>query len=170
LVSLSQRLDLIQAKGSRPHRSNAHQQGASRSDRRHSGNGKNLAALAHGRSSRRCGFSRASASLSATRLRRCRALPNLAFARRRSISSIGKCLLRTRHDEQHETDIEIVLERFGRAVRAYIDQAAEVRDAGTVNVLSDLSRKVDTQLGSPRPNSCDDCRLIPIVRPVHPRV
>ena len=40
----------------------------------------------------------------------------------------------------------MVLARFGRAVRADIDQAAKVGDAGTVNVLSDVSRKVDTQL------------------------
>jgi starvation-inducible DNA-binding protein len=53
---------------------------------------------------------------------------------------------RTRRGEQHETAIRMVLARFGRAVRDDIDQAAEVGDAGTVNVLSDVSRKVDTQL------------------------
>jgi starvation-inducible DNA-binding protein len=61
-------------------------------------------------------------------------------------SSTGKYPLRTRRGEQHETAIRMVLARFGRAVRADIDQAAEVGDAGTVNVLSDVSRKVDTQL------------------------
>lgn len=84
-------------------------------------------------------------------------------------SLIGKYPLRTRRGDQHETVIGIVLERFGRAVRADIDQAAEAGDAGTVNVLSDVSRKVDTQLWVAAASPCDDSRPIPIVRAVHPR-
>jgi starvation-inducible DNA-binding protein len=61
-------------------------------------------------------------------------------------SSLGRYPLRTSSGEQHETAFRMVLARFGRAVRADIDQAAELGDADTVDVLSGLSRKIDTQL------------------------
>jgi starvation-inducible DNA-binding protein len=59
---------------------------------------------------------------------------------------VGRYPLRTGRGEQCETAVRIVLARFGRAVRADIDQAAEFGDAVTVDVLSGVSRKVDTQL------------------------
>jgi starvation-inducible DNA-binding protein len=61
-------------------------------------------------------------------------------------SLVGRYPLRTGRGEQYETAVRIVLARFGRAVRADIDQAAEFGDAVTVDVLSGVSRKVDTQL------------------------
>jgi starvation-inducible DNA-binding protein len=50
--------------------------------------------------------------------------------------------LRSSRGEQLETAIRMVLARFSRAVRADIDQAAELGDATTVDVLGG----VDTQL------------------------
>ena len=45
-----------------------------------------------------------------------------------------------------EAALRIVLAQFGGAVRADIEQAAEFGDADTVDVLSGVSRKVETQL------------------------
>jgi len=61
-------------------------------------------------------------------------------------SLVGRYPLRTGRGEQCETAVRMVLARFGRAVRADIDQAAEFGDAVTVDVLNGVSRKVDTQL------------------------
>ena len=61
-------------------------------------------------------------------------------------SSLGRYPLRTGRGEQYETAVRMVLARFGRAVRADIEQAAEFGDADTVDVLSGVSRKVETQL------------------------
>jgi starvation-inducible DNA-binding protein len=52
-------------------------------------------------------------------------------------SLVGRYPLRTGRGEQCETAVRMVLARFGRAVRADIDQAAEFGDAVTVDVLSD---------------------------------
>ena len=61
-------------------------------------------------------------------------------------SSAGRYPLRTNSGEQHDKVVRAVLARFGKALRADIDQAAALGDAGTVDVLSGLARKVDTQL------------------------
>jgi len=61
-------------------------------------------------------------------------------------SLVGRYPLRTGRGEQCETAVRMVLARFGRAVRADIDQATEFGDAVTVDVLNGVSRKVDTQL------------------------
>jgi starvation-inducible DNA-binding protein len=59
---------------------------------------------------------------------------------------LGRYPLQASGGEQYETALRIVLTRFGRAVRADIEQAAEFGDADTVDVLSGVSRKVETQL------------------------
>ncbi len=60
--------------------------------------------------------------------------------------SLGRYPLQASCGEQYETALRIVLARFGRAVRADIEQAAEFGDADTIDVLSGVSRKVETQL------------------------
>jgi starvation-inducible DNA-binding protein len=81
--------------------------------------------------------------------RRISALSGVAESRVRARalkSLVGRYPLRTGRSEQYETAVRMVLARFGRAVRADIDQVAEFGDADTVDVLSGVSRKVDTQL------------------------
>jgi starvation-inducible DNA-binding protein len=81
--------------------------------------------------------------------RRIAALSGVAESRVRAKalkSLVGRYPLRTGRGEQYETAVRMVLAQFGRAVRADIDRAAELGDAVTVDVLSGISRKVDTQL------------------------
>ena len=60
--------------------------------------------------------------------------------------SLGRYPLHAHAGEQHDKIIRNALGRMGKRVRADIDQAAALGDADTVDVLSVISRKIDTQL------------------------
>ena len=60
--------------------------------------------------------------------------------------SLGRYPLNIRTVEPHEKIVSRVLARFSRRVRAHVDQATELGDAGTADVLSDISRRLETQL------------------------
>ena len=61
--------------------------------------------------------------------------------------------------EHHEKIVRPVLARFSRRVRADVDQAAELGDAETADALSDISRRLETQLV--------DCRRPALLTIVH---
>ena len=54
--------------------------------------------------------------------------------------------LNIRTGEPHEEIVRPVLARFSRRVRAHVDQATELGDAATADVLNDISRRLETQL------------------------
>lgn len=54
--------------------------------------------------------------------------------------------LETRNGEDHLRAVAAVLGQFGKAVRSDIDRAAAIPDAGTADVLTEVSRSVDQQL------------------------
>jgi starvation-inducible DNA-binding protein len=60
--------------------------------------------------------------------------------------SPGRYPLNMRAGEHHEKNVRGVLARFSRRVRADVDQAAELGDAGTAHVLSNISRRLEIQL------------------------
>ena len=60
--------------------------------------------------------------------------------------SLGRYPLNTCTGEYHEKIVGRVVARFFRRVRADVDRAAELGDAGTADVLRDISRRLETQL------------------------
>src|SRR5262245_57719385 len=77
-------------------------------------------------------------------------------------SSLGQYPLQVRAGEPHQKTVRKLLARFGKKVRANIEQASTLGDVGTVDVLSLIARKVETQLWSPTPASCDGRQSFPI--------
>ena len=62
----------------------------------------------------------------------------------------GQYPLEERVPGQHEKSVRMAMARFARAVRADIDHAVRRGDANTADVLGEVSRKVDSQLGMGR--------------------
>ena len=60
--------------------------------------------------------------------------------------SPGRYPLNLPAGEHHEKIVRRVLARFSRRVCADVDRAAELGDAGTADVLGDISRRLETQL------------------------
>jgi starvation-inducible DNA-binding protein len=60
--------------------------------------------------------------------------------------SPGRYPLNMPTGEDREKIVRLVLARFFKRVRADVDRAAEIGDAGTADVLSDISRRLETQL------------------------
>jgi len=61
-------------------------------------------------------------------------------------SSFGQYPLQARAGEQHQKTVRNLLARFGKKVRADVEQASALGDVGTVDVLRLIARKVETQL------------------------
>ena len=61
-------------------------------------------------------------------------------------SQLYEYSLETKGGEAHLKAVAAVLAQFGKAVRADIDQAAEIGDAATADVFTEIAREVDKQL------------------------
>jgi starvation-inducible DNA-binding protein len=61
-------------------------------------------------------------------------------------SSLYEYALETRAGEDHLKAVAAVLAQFGKALRSAIDQAAELGDADTADVFTEVSRATDKQL------------------------
>lgn len=61
-------------------------------------------------------------------------------------SNLYEYSLETKAGEDHLKALAAVLAQFGKAVRADIDRAAELGDASTADVFTEISRETDKQL------------------------
>jgi starvation-inducible DNA-binding protein len=61
-------------------------------------------------------------------------------------TSLYEYALETHGGQDHLRALAAVLAQFGGALRADIDRAAALPDAGTADVLTEVSRETDTQL------------------------
>lgn len=61
-------------------------------------------------------------------------------------SKLYEYSLETNGGDAHLKAVAAVLAQFGKAVRADIDQAAEMGDAGTADIFTEISRATDKQL------------------------
>ena len=71
-----------------------------------------------------------------------RSVRAMAFER-----SLGQYPLRMHTGEQQENNIKIALVGFSTRLRADIDEAGELGDAGTTDALSRIAQKLDAKLG-----------------------
>lgn len=61
-------------------------------------------------------------------------------------SKLYEYSLETNGGEAHLKAVAAVLAQFGKAVRADIDEAAKINDAGTTDLFTEISRETDKQL------------------------
>lgn len=61
-------------------------------------------------------------------------------------SNLYEYALETRSGDQHLKALAAVLAQFGKAIRKNIDAAAEMGDADTADVFTEISRETDKQL------------------------